>query len=143
MAYEACHGCFGSGKGVTGSCVFCAGTGRIWVPDKQSYSSSGYRHRGNRVSSGASWMDNAFEDNLASIAMLAVWAYGSYWGINNLDIAWYYSVIGGLIIGYFFYWLLSGPLRMLGSLIKYLFYLGLVILAIYGFYIVYLVFTSP
>ena len=137
MASERCAGCFGTGKGVNGgSCTFCAGTGSIWVPDKGNYSRpvSRGRNRGQSASSGPSWLDKAFEDNLAEIAALVVWGIIVYKGLTESDVQWYIPVIVGFVAGFIAYKLLSGPLRPLGTLIKYLFYIGLLAMAIYGIY---------
>lgn len=138
MAREQCAGCFGSGKGGNGgACVFCAGTGSIWVPDKVSYSLNTGLGKGRRgYNKGPSWLDNAFEDNLAGIALFVVWGVIIYFGLDSTETAWYIPVVLGFFIGYLTYKLISGPLRPLATIIKYLFYLGLLALFIYGVYIV-------
>jgi hypothetical protein len=139
MAREACHGCFGSGKGTSGGpCIFCGGTGSIWVPDKIK---PGGPVRGGRPS-GPSWLDNAFEDNLADISMVVVWGLIVYYGLTSTEFEWYIPVIAGFIVGWLVYKLISGPLRPLATLIKYLFYLGLFALAIYGIYQTVVLFQS-
>ena len=136
MASEPCAGCFGTGKSVNGGyCSFCAGTGNIWVPDKTSNYASPVGRSTKRKGSGPSWLDNAFEDNLASICAIVVWGIFIYYGFDNPDTKWYIPVILGFIAGVVAYKLVSGPLRPLATIIKYIFFLGLILAAIYGLYI--------
>ena len=142
MASERCAGCFGTGKGVNGgSCTFCAGTGSIWVPDKINYSSNSGRGR-RQYSSGPSWFDNAFEDNLAELAAVAAFGIIMYKGYKMPETNWYVTTAIGIFVGYITYKLLNGPLRPLGTLLKYIFYLGLLALFIYGVYIVVSLFNT-
>jgi hypothetical protein len=141
MASERCAGCFGTGKGVNGgSCTFCAGTGSIWVPDKIDYSSNTRFGKGRRRhNKGPSWLDNAFEDNLAEISFIAVWGWIIYKGLKNSETKWYIPVIIGFVVGYIVYKLLSGPLRPIGTILKYVFYLGMLAMVIYAVYSVIIV----
>ena len=135
MASERCAGCFGTGKGVNGnSCTFCAGTGSIWVPDKTKYSAPA-GHGRSQYQRGPSWLDNAFEDNLAELAFVAVLGFILYKGFETPDTNWYITGGIGIVCGFVAYRLLKGPLRPLATLLKYLFYLGLLVLFGYGIYI--------
>lgn len=139
MASERCAGCFGTGKIDGMSCTFCAGTGSIWVPDKTNYSSNtGYRK--SSYTKGSSWLDNAFEDNLAELTFLGVFGFIIYKGWESSETNWYITIAIGLIAGFVSYKLLKGPLRPLGTLLKYVFYIGLIGLAIYGIYQVVVLF---
>ena len=136
MASESCAGCFGTGKSVNGGyCSFCAGTGNIWVPDKTSNYSRPVGRSRNSQGSGPSWLDNAFEDNLASICAIVVWGIFMYHGLDSPDTKWYIPFILGIIAGFVTYKLVSGPLRPIATIIKYVCYLALILAAIYGIYI--------
>ena len=139
MASEKCAGCFGTGKYNGSTCSFCSGTGNIWVPDKTNYSTNvGYGK--NSSSNGPSWLDNAFEDNLAQLTFLGVFGFIIYKGFESTETNWYITITIGLIAGFIAYKLLKGPLRPLGTLLKYVFYIGLIGLAIYGIYQVVVLF---
>ena len=134
MASERCAGCFGTGKGVNGGyCIFCSGTGSIWVPDKTKYSSNiGYGKKSR--SKQSSWLDNAFEDNLAELTAILVFGIIMYKGFKMTETNWYVTTAIGIFAGYIAHQLLKGPLRPLGTLLKYIFYLALLALFIYGIF---------
>ena len=109
------------------------------MPDKTNYfSNSGYGK--SSYSKGPSWLDNAFEDNLAELTFLGVFGYIIYKGLESSETNWYITIAIGLIAGFVAYKLLKGPLRPLGTLLKYVFYIGLIGLAIYGIYQVVVLF---
>ncbi|WP_242092211.1 hypothetical protein [Aestuariivivens sediminicola] len=137
MAREKCAGCFGSGRGVNGGpCTFCSGMGTIWVPDKVSYSGRNRVGQGGSGSKGSSWFDNAFEDNLASVIMFIIWGFGMYHAIETTAYEWYVPMIIAFVVGIVAYKLVAGPLRPIATILKYLFYLGLLAFFVYGIYIV-------
>ncbi|WP_242156330.1 hypothetical protein [Aestuariivivens sediminis] len=141
MASETCAGCFGTGYVDGIKCTFCGGTGRIWVPDKVDYSSNTPLGKGN-YNRGPSWFDNAFEDNLAELSFLAVWGLIIYKGFKNPETNWYMTIAIGFIAGFVAYKLLKGPLRPIGTLLKYAFYLGILGIAVYGIYQIIVLFQD-
>jgi hypothetical protein len=131
MARVRCSACSGSGEGIIGVCSFCGGSGTIWVPDKTT-SNTTYSSNRSTGSGGGSWAQNAFEDNFAVILFLVIWGWISYYGLNNTDYEWYWPVGIGFVIGWFAYWLFRGPLRIIGTAVKYIIGYGLLALLIYG-----------
>lgn len=66
------------------------------------------------------------------IVFLGVWGWISYYGLNNFDAEWYWSVGIGFIAGYIVFWLFRGPLRFVGTLVKYLIGLAFLGFLVYG-----------
>ena len=135
MAREGCAGCFGTGKIDGRTCMYCGGMGHIWVQDKTNYGSN-RPYGGGGSQRGPSWADNAFEDNLAVLSFLAVFGYVIYRGFISPDTNWYVTIAIAIVAGYVAYKILKGPLRPLGTLFKYVIYLILFGLFIYGVYVV-------
>lgn len=68
------------------------------------------------------------------VLALATWAAIIYFGLEKTELQWYWPVGGGLVICIVINWLFSGPLRFISTIVKYVFYGGLILGFIYLIY---------
>ena len=132
MARERCAGCSGSGKGIDwkGTCVFCGGSGTIWVPDKIKPGPVGGYRGGSGRGGGQINSASSMEELLASLLTIAAFGYLLYYGYTQKWAG--YWVLGlALAGGYFTHWLFNGPLRFLLTITKWLISLALIGLLIW------------
>lgn len=60
-----------------------------------------------------------FEDVAAEWLFVAVWTAIAYYGITLTGLAWYWPVAVGFVVGFGIYKLLSGPLRVVLTGLRY------------------------
>ena len=134
MGSQQCAGCLGTGRGsgVGGACIFCNGTGRIWVPDPPG---GGTGWTGPGGGGGGSIWQAPFEENFASILAIGAGGYVLYVGLTDTEVEWYWILGIAFGVGALVYALFKGPLRFVSTFAKYIFFAALVGMAIYGIYI--------
>jgi hypothetical protein len=112
-----CPRCGGSGRETVvnsgglpefgGTCLVCGGLGKIG-PDDISYTTSGSSSGGGSGSSPG--RKASIEESIIGITVTSVWVAISYFGIQIVQVDWYWAVGFGFLVAWFTDKLLKGPL---------------------------------
>lgn len=112
-------------------------TGMDRVLAEQEIRNDEWRERDQSLGTGSgtsSAVPKSAEEHLADIVLMVIWGGVSYYGITQLDTAWYWPVGVGLIAGVTMQKLLLGPLFFLAVFIKWAVYLAVMSGLIYWFF---------